>query len=103
MATRVSRSGVSDLGDEAPGEAAAQPILDARQLGRQLVAGEDDLLVGVVEGVEGVEELVLRAVLVGQELDVVDQQHVGVLAVARAELLHQVDAARRLPLDHRRR
>ena len=39
----------------------------------------------VVERVEGVEELVLRALLAGEELDVVDQQHVDV-AVALAEL-----------------
>ena len=73
---RVSRSGELDLGDEAPGEAAAQPILDARQLRRELVGREHDLLVRLVERVERVEELVLRAVLVRQELDVVDEQHV---------------------------
>ena len=76
--------GLADLGDEAPGEAAAQAILQAGQLAGQLVAGEDDLLVRVVKGVEGVEELVLRAVLVRQELDVVDEQDVGLLAVACA-------------------
>ena len=35
-----------------------------------------DLLVGVVQGVEGVEELLLRLLLALQELDVVDQQDV---------------------------
>ena len=47
------------------------------------VGGDDDLLGGVVERVEGVEELLLRLLLVLQELDVVDQQHVDV-AVAGA-------------------
>ena len=31
----------------------------------------------IVELVEGVKELFLRALLAGQDLDVVDQQHVG--------------------------
>ena len=42
----------------------------------------------VVQRVEGVEKLLLRALLAGQELDVVDQKHVR-LAVALAELLHR--------------
>ena len=78
-----------DLGDEAPGEAAAQPVLHAGQLGGQLVRRQDDLLVRVVERVEGVKELVLRAVLVRQELDVVDEQDVRRGPVARAEVLHR--------------
>ena len=49
------------------------------------VGGEDDLLLARVERVEGVEELLLRALLVGEELDVVDQQHVD-RAVALAEV-----------------
>ena len=48
------------------------------------IAREDDLLVTVEERVEGVEEFLLRALLAGEELDVVDQQHVG-LPVALAE------------------
>ena len=44
--------------------------------------GDDDLLVGVVQGVEGVEELLLRLLLALQELDVVDQQHVDVAVAA---------------------
>ena len=46
--------------------------------------GEHDLLVRVVQRVEGVEELLLRRLLARQELDVVDQQDVHV-AVALAE------------------
>ena len=44
--------------------------------------GDDDLLVGVVERVEGVEELFLGAFLALEELDVVDQQHVDVAVAA---------------------
>jgi len=41
------------------------------------VRGDDDLLVRVVQGVEDVEELLLRAFLARQELDIVDEQDVG--------------------------
>ena len=61
-------------------------------LGRP-VGGEHDLLVGVVEGVEGVEELLLRLDLALEELDVVDEQHVDV-AVAALEAVLPVVADR---------
>ena len=73
-----------DVGQQPPLEPAAQPVLQRDQPLGGTVAGDDDLLAGVVQGVEGVEELLLRAFLVLQELDVVDQQHVDV-AVAAAE------------------
>ena len=44
-----------------------------------------DLLLRVVQRVERVEELVLRAFLARDELDVVDEQHVDA-AVALAEI-----------------
>ena len=50
------------------------------------VAADDDLLAGGVEVVEGVEELLLELLLAFEELDVVDEQHVGG-AIALAELL----------------
>ena len=46
--------------------------------------GDAGLLVAVVQGPEGVEELLLRTLLAGKELDVVDHQDVG-LTVAPAE------------------
>ena len=57
------------------------------------VGGQHDLLVGVVERVEGVEELLLGLGLALQELDVVDQQHVDV-AVAPLEPVLPVVADR---------
>ena len=51
-------------------------------LGRS-VAGNHDLLHALVQRVEGVEELLLGALLAGQELDVVDQQHVDVAEACR--------------------
>jgi hypothetical protein len=52
---------------------------------RRAIAAEDDLLLGVVKGIERVEKLVLRPFLAGQKLHVVDEQHVDA-AVALAEI-----------------
>jgi len=49
------------------------------------VAGQHDLLVPFVQGVERVEKFLLNPFLTGEKLDVVNQQHVG-LAVFLAEL-----------------
>ena len=70
------------VGDEPPLEPGAQAILEGRQLLGRPVRGDDDLLVGVVQGVEGVEELLLDTFLALDELDVVDQQHVDVAVAA---------------------
>ena len=78
IATRVMRSGGVDVGDEPGLEALAQALLDGHELAGQTVAGDDELAAGLVERVEGVEELLLGLRLAGEELDVVDQQHVGV-------------------------
>ena len=66
------------VGDEAPLEAAAHAVLEAGEVLRRHVARDHDLLVVVVQGVEGVEERLLRLRLALQELDVVDQQDVDV-------------------------
>src|SRR5690606_13866937 len=73
-----------DVRDQPPLETVPQPVLQRHQLLGRPVAGQHDLLVGVVQRVEGVEELLLRRLLVRQELDVVDQEDVH-LAVALAE------------------
>ena len=67
-----------DVGDQAPLEARSQALLELRNLVRRAVAADDDLLLRVVQRVERVEELVLRAFLAGEELDVVDEQDVDV-------------------------
>ena len=71
-----------DVGDQAPLEPGAHAVFQGLQPLRRPVGGHDDLLVGVVQGVEGVEELLLRAFLALQELDVVDEQHVDVAVAA---------------------
>ena len=74
-----------DVGDEAPLEAGDKPVLERREAFGVPVRGQDDLLLRVVEGVEGVEELLLGLLLLLQELDVVDEQHVdGAVAVLEA-------------------
>ena len=71
-----------DIGDESPLKAVAQPVLEGLEALGRPVRGEHDLLVGVVEGVERVEELLLRLGLPLQELDVVDQEDVDVAVAA---------------------
>ena len=74
-----------DVGDQAPLEPAAQPVLERRDGVGHAVGGDHDLLVGPVQRVERVEELLLESFLAFHELDVVDQQHVDV-AVAALEV-----------------
>jgi hypothetical protein len=65
-----------DVHDQPALKARAQPFLQRRHRARAAVAGENDLAAHAVQRVEGVEELFLGAVLPGDELDVVHQQHV---------------------------
>ena len=43
---------------------------------RDRVGGQDNLLVGLIQGIEGVEEFLLRADLAADKLDIVHQQNV---------------------------
>ena len=52
------------------------------------VRGEDELLAGVVERVEGVEKLLLELLFALDDLDVVNEQHVA-LAVTALESRHR--------------
>ncbi len=63
--------------DRQPGvEARGQALVDVDQPLRVGVAGHDDVRALGEQRLEGVEELLLRALLAGEELDVVDQQQV---------------------------
>ena len=53
-----------------------QPLLEGGDLAWRAVARDHDLLLRIVQGIEDVEELLLRAVLAGDELDVVHEQDV---------------------------
>lgn len=65
------------VGGQAPLKTGAQPLFQALDLLGRAVGGDDDLLVYVVQGVEGMEELLLGGLLAGDELDIVHQQQVG--------------------------
>ena len=67
-------------------ETRAEPVLEFFEFTRRAIACDDDLLAGLVEGVEGVEELDLGLLFVGEELHVVDDEHV-VVAVGLLEAL----------------
>ena len=92
-ATRVRRSGGVDLDGEAPLEAVAKALLERGQGSRRPVARDHDLLAGREQGVEGVDELLLGALLALEELDVVDEQRVEP-AVALLEALGSVGPKR---------
>ena len=55
---------------------------EGRELAGDAVGREDQLAARLVEGVEGVEELLFGGALALEELDVVDQQHVDVAVAA---------------------
>ena len=86
MAMRVSRSGAVRSAMRPHSKRRAQALLEGQDgLGRS-VAGQDDLLAVLVDGIERMEELFLRPLLVRDELDVVDEQQVDP-PVAGAELV----------------
>src|ERR1041385_8179969 len=82
-----------DVRDQPPLEAAPQSLLERRDVAWRPVGGEHDLRAGLVQRVEGVEELLLEALLAFEELDVVDEQDV-VRAVALLEPLDPLVAER---------
>ena len=82
-----------DVRDEARLEALAQAVVDAVEVPRHPVRGQDELAAGGLERVEGVEELLLGLRLLREELDVVDEEHAD-LAVERLEALDAALAQR---------
>src|SRR5262249_25069412 len=70
-------------------EARFQPILEPVDFLRITVAREDDLVLPFEELVERVEELFLRARLVREELDVIDEQRIE-RAIGRLEIVDLV-------------
>ena len=79
--------GRADVAHQAGLEALAQPVLERVHVARQAVGGQHELGAGLVQRVEGVEELLLGLGLALQELDVVDEQDVDA-AVGGLERLH---------------
>ena len=75
-----------DIRHETPLKAGAQAVVEGGHLQRRPVRGDDDLVAGLVDAVEGVEELVLGLLLAGDELDIVHQKEIHA-AVAVMEIL----------------
>ena len=88
---------LADIGHHPPLEARDQPVFEAGDLLGRPVRGQHHLLAGLEQRVEGVEELVLGHFLAFQEMHVVHQEEVDVVAVAAPELRH---GARLDALDH---
>jgi len=65
------------LDDQSALEAGAQALLQAVELSRRAVTGENELLPLAVQRVEDVKELLLGALFPGHELYVIDDQRVG--------------------------
>ena len=76
-----------DIRDETPLKAGLESILQRLDFTGRAVGGHDDLLTGLMKGIEGVEELLLRGGLAGDELNIVDEEHVAI-AVLIPELVH---------------
>ncbi len=74
-----------DVGDEPPLEPAPEAVLERLDGVGRAVGGDDDLLVGTVQRVEGVEELFLEPLLAFHELDVVDEQDIHIAIAALEE------------------
>ena len=103
MAARAGCGRRLELDDEACSEALDQALLDPRDVLRAAVRGHRELAPRVEQRVEGVEELLTRLLAAGEELDVVDQQHVrlaeALLEATRAPFAHRVDELARELLD----
>ena len=68
-----------------------QDFLDIGDQARRRVRGKNQLLLPCVKGIEGMEELLLGALLVGEEVDVIDHQDIDT-PVAIPEFRHAVEA-----------
>ena len=61
-----------DVGNQSPFETRVEPFLNFGYLARRTIGGQDDLLLPVIERVEGVKKLFLGALFTGNELDIVN-------------------------------
>ena len=66
-----------DIGKQAPFKTGTQPVFQCGHIAGLPVGGHDDLLMLLVELVEGMEELLLGRLLTGDELDIIDEEQIG--------------------------
>jgi len=71
--------------DKAPFKPRFETVLQTQHLVGRPVGRQNDLAPSLIEVVEGVEEFLLRGILAGNKLDVVDEEEIGA-AVFAAEL-----------------
>ena len=69
-------------------------MLEVGDLRSRAIAREHDLFMSVEERIEGVEKFFLRTLLAAEELNVVDQEQIG-LAIAFAEFYQSCCAGSR--------
>src|SRR5581483_9428166 len=67
-----------NVGDQAPLEATAKSVFNFGKFLWRTIAGDHDLLHGLMQRIESMEELFLGAFLLGQELNIVDEQNVHI-------------------------
>src|SRR5438270_2713555 len=80
-----------DIRDQSPFKTGAQSFLNGVDVFRQAIRGNNNLLLLLVKRVEGVEKLFLSALFAGDELDIVNQQHINrVETIAEGD--HAVEA-----------
>ena len=75
-----------DIRHQSALEAAHKTVVEQAHLDRRTVGGDDYLVSGLVNVVEGVEKFLLRGLLAGDELDIVNEEEVNV-AVFHAKFL----------------
>src|SRR5215469_14584139 len=69
-------AGGIEIGNESPLETRAQPIMEVAHGSRYAVAAENNLLSGLMQGVEGMEKLLFSGLFAGDKLHVIHQQDV---------------------------
>ena len=65
------------ISHHAAAKARAQPVFNAGKIGRRFVGGNHNLLAGIHQRIECMEELFLRIVLADQELQIIHHQHIN--------------------------
>ena len=76
-----------DSSHEPTVETARQPLFKIRNFHRGSIGTEDDLPTRLIQHVEGVKELFLAPIMLGQEVNIVDYQHIRGSEVM-PEILH---------------
>src|ERR1017187_1315907 len=83
--------GSLNIGDQTPFETRSQAFNQAGNLLGRRIARNDDLLLVIMQLVEGVKELLLRTLFSAENLDIVYQQYVC-FPIPLVKLLHALSA-----------